>query len=551
MAGQTRTGRGKAQALFRRGAGLHGAGRLGQAVAAYHAAVLLAPDHADALASLAAALTGLGRHAAAAAAWERVVRLCPAKADAAVGLGQALLADGRPDAALVQLSAACERLPADARLLRLNARALLALGLPDPAIGALHLALDLQPGEAGAHAELAMALFNAGQSEAALPHSLAALRLLPTPRHAAMPSCVLIDLGRHAEALAAADAGLLACPGRAEVLVNRSIALEGLGRHADALAAARAAVAAAPDAPAIRHHLAATLLASGALTAEAWALYEARHDLHGVRRWPAGMRRWDGGPLRGRTLLLHAEQGLGDTLQFVRYSPLAAARGGRVILAVQPALVRLLRGTPGIDQVVPAGADLPPFDVFAPLLSLPGLFGTTWGSVPPPLPYAVRRAAQATGQLRVGLAWAGGSGFVDDRKRSMAAAALGALGGIAGVRFFGLQMGAGAMPPGLAAQDLMHGVQDFADTAEQVAGLDLVIAVDTAVAHLAATMGVPTWLLSRFRGCWRWGHGRADSPWYPALRVFRQAQPGDWDGVVAKVRAALHALAATRGGAGR
>jgi len=474
-----------------------------------------------------------------------------AQADAAVGLGQALLADGRPDAALVQLSAACGRHPADARLLRLNARALLALGLPGPAIGALHLALELQPGEAGVHAELAMALFNAGQPGAALPHSLAALRLLPTASHAAMPSCVLIDLGRHEDALAAADEGLLACPGQAEVLVNRSIALEGLGRHGEALAAARAALAAAPDAPAIRHHVAATLLAAGTLTAEAWALYESRHDLHGVRRWPAGMQRWDGGPLQGRTLLLHAEQGLGDTLQFVRYAPLAAARGGRVVLAVQPALVRLLQGTPGVGQVVPSGAALPPFDVFAPLLSLPGLFGTTWDSVPPQLSYGIRQGVRAPGELRVGLAWAGGAGFVDDRKRSMPAAALGALGGIPGARFFGLQMGAGAMPPGLAVQDLMGGIQDFMDTAERMAGLDLVVAVDTALAHLAATMGVPTWLLSRFRGCWRWGHGRADSPWYPGLRVFRQAQPGDWDGVVAEVRAALQALAATHGGAGR
>lgn len=513
--------------------------------------MLLAPDHAGALANLAAALTSLRRHSEAVAAWERLVRLCPADADAAVGLGQALLADGRPDAALVQLSTACEGHPGDARLLRLNARALLALGLPDPAIGALHLALVLQPQEAGTHSELAMALFNAGQSEAALPHSLAALRLRPTSNHAAMPSCILIDLGRHAEALAAADAGLLACPGRAEVLVNRSIALEGLGRHGEALSAARQALAAAPDAPAIRHHLAATLLASGALTAEAWALYEARHDLHSVRRWPAGMRCWDGGPLMGRTLLLHAEQGLGDTLQFVRYAPLAAACGGRVVLAVQPSLVRLLQGTPGVDQVVASGAKLPDFDVFAPLLSLPGLFGTTWDSVPPPLPYAVRRAARTPGGMRVGLAWAGGAGFVDDRKRSMPAGALAALDSIAGVRFFGLQIGAGAMPPGLAAQDLLGGVEDLADTAERVMGLDLVVAVDTAVAHLAATMGVPTWLLSRFRGCWRWGHGRADSPWYPALRVFRQARPGDWDGVVADVRAALQALAATHGDARR
>ncbi len=528
-----------AQALFRRGAGMHGAGQLAPAVAAYRSAVLLAPDHADALNNLAAALAAMGRHADAAAAWKRLARLRPGNADTVAGLAAALLADRRPKEALLAL-AACAGLPPEAWLLRLNARALLAMGLTDPALGALHLAVALQPDDHAVHAELAEALLQARRDGEALPPALQAFRLAPTTDNAVRLSCVLIGAGHLEAALEVTEVGLRADPTCPEAMVNRAIVLESLGQVAEAAAAARDAVAAAPANPVMRHHLGTTLLAAGALTAEAWDLYEARLKLPGVRVLPPA-RLWDGGPLDGRTLLIHAEQGLGDTLQFVRYVPLAAACGGRVVLAVQPTLVRLLQGTPGAAEVVPAGAALPAFDVFVPLLSLPRLFGTTLESVPPPLPYGVPRAPGQVGRLRVGLVWAGGSVFTDDQHRSMPATAMDGLAGVPGVQFVSLQLDAAALPAG--AEDGMAGVQDFADTAPRVAGLDLVIAVDTAVAHLAATMGVPVWLLSRHRGCWRWGHGQADSPWYPGLRLFRQSRPRDWDGVVQEVRVALLAWA--------
>ena len=409
MGGQAGTRRRDAQALFRRGAGMHREGRLAPAVAAYRSAVLLAPDHADALHNLAAALGAMGRHGEAAAAWGRLVRLRPGEADAVAGLAGALLADGRPDEALLVL-AACAEHSADGRLLRLNARALLALGLVDPALGALHLAVALQPDEASAHAELAAALLGAGRDGEALAPALQAFRMAPTPDNAVRLCCVLIGAGHLQAALEVAEAGLRAGPGCAEAMVNRSIALESLGRVEAAVAAARDALAAAPAHPGVRHHLGTTLLAAGALTAEAWELYEARLSLPGVPALPAA-RRWDGRALEGRTLLVHAEQGLGDTLQFVRYLPLAAARGGRVVLAVQPALVRLLQGTPGAAEVVAAGAALPGFDVFVPLVSLPGVFGTTLDSVPPPLAYDVVRAPRGGGRA-AGRAGLGGRGRV-------------------------------------------------------------------------------------------------------------------------------------------
>ena len=536
-----------AHGLLQRGAVLQGAGRLDRAAVALAAAIRLQPSNAEALRRAAAVLAGLGRWDEAIQAWTRLRLLFPADLVAAIGLGEALLSVARPQEALVVLSAACETHPTNPALLRLNSRALRALGLRGPAIGALYMALDQQPREAGIHAELGSALHDDGNAAAALPHCQEALRLQPSAPHAATLSCVLIDLGRHAEALDAAEQGTRHEPDCLEALLNRSIALEGLGRHDDALAAARTALAAAPGNPVAQHHLASTLLGQGALDAEAWLLYEARLRLvtH-TRAWPEPERRWTGGDVAGRTVLLHAEQGLGDTLQFVRYAPLVAARGARVVLVVQRPLLRLLQGTPGVDQLVAVGDALPAFDLYCPLLSLPGVFGTTLDTVPPPLPYASLTIPGDAGCARVGLVWAGNPGFVQDRKRSILPAALAPLTGVPEVTFHALKFAAEGMPPGLDARDLMPGVQDFADTAARIAGLDLVIAVDTAVAHLAATMGKPVWLLSRFDGCWRWLREGAGNPWYPGIRVFRQVRSNDWDGVVQEVRQALVAWSQSR-----
>ncbi len=482
-------------------------------------------------------------------ALHRALRLHPNPADRAVTEGQALLDAGHAEDAAVLLTAACQCHPGDARILALNGRALLALGRVGPAIGALFLAAELRPDDPAIQAALGSALLDHGDVEQAMVHCLNAFRLAPDPAHATTLSCVLIALGHYTEALVLADHALEQQPGHFEALVNRAIALEGLGRFAEAVRAGRNAVAASPDNAVARHNLAVTLLSLGQLTAETWGFYEGRLLLHGKPAWLTAVARWEGEDIAGRTILLHAEQGLGDTLQFVRYAPLVAARAGRVILAVQPALARLLRAVPGVDHVVAVGGVLPPFDLVCPLLSLPRLLGTTLDTIPPALPYADDHAPwdDAAGPaLRVGLVWAGSKGFADDRQRSLPPAELMGLAGLPGVQFYSLQRheaGGTALPPELGAIDLMDGVQDFADTAARVAGLDLVIAVDTAVAHLAATMNKPVWLLSRFRGCWRWLLGRADSPWYPGLRIIRQDRPNDWGGVVARVRQDLAVLA--------
>lgn len=490
------------------------------------------------------ALGEQGRHAEAAAVWRRLHALQPWDTGVVASLAEAWIDAKQPQAALDLL--ARQRHGDDPRLLRLLGRAMLALRLRPAGVGALFEALRLDPENADTLGLLASGLGDDGQAAMALPYAEAAFRLRPDASHATTLSCILIDLGRDEEALAVTGQGLAVGPGVPELLLNRAIALEGLDRVSEALEVGRLAWAAAPGNAFSQYHLAATMLASGAMTAEAWSLYEARLHLNGPSVIPRHALCWTGGDVRGKTVLLHAEQGLGDTLQFVRYAPAVAALGARVVLAVQPSLVRLLQGTPGADAVVPVDGTLPAFDVYLPLLSVPRVLRTVVETIPPPLRYRVPRRAAPDERLQVGLAWAGNPGFVLDRKRSVPAARLAPLAGVAGVAFHSLQLGAGEVP-GIVFASTLDGIKDMADTAGRVAGLDLVVAVDTAVAHLAATMGTPVWLLSRFRGCWRWLRGREDSPWYPSLRVLRQERPEDWEGVIARVVAELEGLAGEHG----
>jgi hypothetical protein len=298
------------------------------------------------------------------------------------------------------------------------------------------------------------------------------------------------------------------------------------------------------------------LLKAGRLR-EGWAEHEWRWrgilPPHGI-----GQPQWRGEPAAGRRILLHPEQGFGDTLQFLRYAPLVAARGLQVILEVPPPLLRLAQGMPGLETVLACGERRPDFDLHCPLMSLPFACGTEISSIPSQVPYLAppadftprwRSLVPAAQGFRVGLAWAGNprpgearSHFAD-RRRSVDLATLAPLAGVPGVRWFSLQKDRKQDAGGaaFAFTDLMPEVVDFADTAALIGELDLVIAVDTAVAHLAGALGKPVWVLSRYDGCWRWLQGRDDTPWYPTMRLYRQESPGDWSPVVSRVASHLAA----------
>jgi hypothetical protein len=282
-----------------------------------------------------------------------------------------------------------------------------------------------------------------------------------------------------------------------------------------------------------------------------WAEYEwrwrrpeyARHD-HFKRP------RWDGTQLGRRRILLHTEQGFGDVIQFIRFVPKVVERGGKVILACHSELRRLLSKIEGVQQWIDPGETLPEFDVHCPLMSLPKVFGTTVQTVPGQAPYLAagaelaerwRERVEGLPGRKVGLAWAGRPGHGNDRNRSIRLNQLEKLGIVAGVSFVSLQKGEAArqQTPGLTITDWTADLNDFADTAALIANLDLVIAVDTAVAHLAGALGKPVWVLLPFVPDWRWMLDREDSPWYPTMRLFRQPAIGDWETPISRIVEAL------------
>ncbi|MBJ6801192.1 tetratricopeptide repeat protein [Geomonas sp. Red259] len=395
---------------------------------------------------------------------------------------------------------------------------------------------------------------------------------------------LLDDTGRHEEALAEYRAVLALREGDPLALNNMGSSLFKLGRFAQAAEQFRLALAQAPDAPepaialggalqragdvdgaiavfrdlvrrrpdcADAHwNLSLALLMAGEFR-EGWAEYQwrwKRDEFTSPRRsFPAPT--WDGAPLQGRRILVHGEQGFGDTIQFARYLPMVAERGGVVIAECQSAaLVPLLRGMAGVAEVCVMGEPLPPFDVEIPLLSLPHLFDTTLQKVPNTVPYLSpppqrlglwQAKLAADPGFRVGLVWAGKA--VPDPFRSCSLAAMEPLCGIPGASFYSLQVGEAAAGPGEfpGLIDFTSAIRDFGDTAAFIAQLDLVISIDTSVAHLAGALGKSVWLMLPMAGDYRWLHGRDDSPWYPTMRLFRQERQGEWGEVVERLRAAL------------
>ena len=257
--------------------------------------------------------------------------------------------------------------------------------------------------------------------------------------------------------------------------------------------------------------------------------------------------RWDGCPLEGKSILLHWEQGFGDTLMFVRYAPRVKALGGRVIVLCQPEVAGLVATCPGVDQVVAQGDPLPTIDCYLPMMSLPYVFKTDLASIPAEVPYLEvpkevpnlfglsKCLAAVQNRRRIGLSWAGNPNHARDGQRSIVPATFRPLEALPGIAWFSFQRGAADLPPLPGIVSLEPLLCTFTDTAFALRGLDLLITVDTAIAHLAGALGVPTLLLVSYLPDWRWLLGREDSPWYPTLRILRQPEVGDWDSVIQQV----------------
>jgi len=547
------------------GAAQRAAGRPGEALQSYDQAIALRPDYAEAHNNRGIALEQLGRPREALACYVRAIALSADYADAHYNRGIALQALNRLEQALECYHRAIALRPGYAEALNNRGALLLVLGRHQAALDSLDAALALRP-------DFVEAIYSRGNVLHALHHYEEALvcydrALALRPDHPEAwnnRGTVLLALNRHTEALAACDRAIVLRSEWPDPVCNRGVALQVLGRHEEAASCFARALALQPDSAESHTNLSISRLAVGDLEA-GWREYEWRWKTatvrDSVRRFL--VPRWsDQLDIAGRTILLHAEQGFGDTLQFCRYVPLVAARA-TVVLEVPAPLRRLLATLAGGATIVAHGEKLPKFDLHCPLLSLPLAFGTTLATIPAAVPYlradlaqteAWRRRLAALPGLRVGVAWAGGMRPFDpllraiDLRRSMTLGQFAPLAALPGVSLVSLQKGEPASqmrtpPAGMDIHDWTDELGDFADSAALVAALDLVITVDTAVVHLAGALGKPVWVLNRFDTCWRWLPGREDSPWYPTARLFRQPVPGDWDGVITSVCGALRGVA--------
>ncbi len=500
--------------------------------------------------------------AAAETLYRAILTLSPQHADASYNLGILLQARGNfADAALAYRNAITLR-PDFAGAYSNLGTALQELGRLDEAIAIYRDAIALQPDFAMAHLNIGAALREQGKFAEAAVACRRALAIQPDYDQAYVNlSAALLDLDEPEAAIEASRQAIAVNPGMVFGYCNLGAACKALNRLGEAEEAYRQAIAASPDFPEAHFCLAQILLLQGRYDA-GWAEYEWRWKLkeYGWLETLYGsfaQAAWGGESLAGKTILVYAEQGFGDAIQFVRYLPLLRRHGAAVILAAHSPLTQLLRGLDGITVVPLDQQPLPPFDVHCALLNLPARFGTTLDTIPAEMPYLaadqieVSRWRDRIGGwgLRVGMVWAGNPAQRGDRLRSPRFAAMAPLFEVPNVQFVGLQLGSGrqdliAHPPPPNFLDLGPEIASFADTAAIMAGLDLVISSCTAPLHLAGALGVPVWGIIPFAPHFVWQLQRTDSPWYPSLRLYRQERPGqDWSTPMQRVAADLSALA--------
>ncbi len=540
-----------AEAHCNRGNALLALGRHAEAVASHEAALQLQPGLAAAQLSRGVALLAAGRHAAAVLAFERLLARDDAQPDVHRHLGDALLGLGRTEEALRSFGRALALRPSDALSLCHRAEVWRRLQRPDEALNDARQAVALAPELAETQHTLGNVLQDRGELDASIACYDRALARDPQRAESHYNAANAQRLaGRLNEALRRYDQALQLAPEHLDAWLDRGVALQHMNRPAEAIASLARVTAARPAHAEAHVNLAYCHLMQGDWAA-GWPLYEWRLQTADFRAAPRdfGVPRWSGAePLAGRTILLHAEQGLGDAIQFSRFAAPLAAQGARVVLEVPAALQRLLAVAPGVAQCVARGEALPPVDCHCPLMSVPYALRTTVQSVPAAGGYlqaAPERMAEWQQRLgprqqpRLGLMWRGG----DNPKllhRSLPLALAVALLD-AGWETISLQKQLPAEDTqALAGQPALRHFgaeqQDFADAATLVAAMDLVVSVDTSIAHLAGAMGKPVWLLLPHAADWRWLMDRTDSPWYASARLYRQPRPGDWAAVLQQVR---------------
>ena len=498
----------------------HQLGRSAEALPLIDKAISINPGSPDYHMLRGIILVSLQQLAEAAGAFRQVTLLRPGDAQAHNNLANAQRALGQFDEAIATYRRALEIQPQFPEALISLSATLKDLGRLNEAIDAARQAIAQRPNDAAAYSNLGLVLKAKGEFEAAIDQYRKAVELDPGDADA---HCFIGNLYKE------------------------------LGKPDDAVAAYERVLSLNPQHPLGRWNLSFVKLLRG--DPDAWDAYESRWLVSSSpmnRGFSQSL--WDGSDLAGKTILLHAEQGLGDTIQFIRFVPMVKDRGGLVAVLCPPPLKRLLDGQLGIERVVSEEASTGPFDVHCPIMSLPRIFRTTDQTIPATVPYLRpsanlaeawnRRISQQPPGFKVGLAWATSPQTPGAAQRSLELAALAPLAQVAGVEFYSLQKGDAAAqakspPGGMRLTDWTAELGDFADTAALVSNLDLIISVDTSVAHLAGALARPVWTLIPFAPDWRWKLGGTDMPWYPTMKLFRQERRGDWNLPVEKVAAEL------------
>jgi tetratricopeptide (TPR) repeat protein len=498
-------------------------GKLAEAIACYRRALALKPDDAGSFNDLGVSLTDVGQTAEGIACYQAALRLAPRMAQAHSNLGVAYRDLGRFEEAVACHRAALALRPDLAPIHSNLGNALRDQRQFAEAIACFQRAVQLQPRFADAYRNLGNALRDAGQVEEAIGAYRQALELSPSSYEAHN------DLG---------------------------VALRDWGRYDEAISSLNAAVAINSDFAEAHYNLGISYLLNGDY-ARGWAEYHLRCRMKRFQKRVVQQPPWDGSDARRKTVLIFAEQGLGDTLHFVRYLPLVRQRVGRLVFQCQPPLRQLLAGAAGIDEFVPADQPTPEFDTYAPLLSLPHLLGIPDPHNTPAPPYLKanpelvakwKAELERIAGFRVGICWQGNPHHPSDRARSFPLSLLAPLAGLPGVRLISLQKGFGREQIAMFSQRdalvdlgsrLDEGTGAFIETAAVIKNLDLVITADTVIAHLAGALGAPVWLLLSAVPDWRWGRSGNTTPWYPSMRLFRQSRLLQWQDVLDAVRTEL------------
>lgn len=543
------------------------------AQACYRQAIEASPDDHGLRRSLARMLVANGQVGEAEAQWRHLTCQPAAEAEDWLHLGNVLATQGRAAEAGEALLAVVQHpRVSPAQLVEAHYHlgiVHMRLNQPYEAAEAFRLALQGNPNHVQALNNYAIVLQALGQRADAADAYRKAIGLDPAFTLAQYNlGVVLQEMDQADEAIAQYRDYLEAKPEHDAAWTNLGNCFLAKNDFAGALACYEKTLQISPEEQAARWNAGIVQLLQGNLR-EGWKGYELRYDVKGATpRRAFTTPLWQGEPLAGKSILVHAEQGLGDTLQFCRYLPLLAEQGAKVVVEVQPQVMPLVATMPGVATIVagvptpPGGTapvdHLPECDYQLPMLSLPARFDTTLENLPAKVPYlqappdAVATWAEYfaafAGVRKIGVVWQGNPNHKNDRNRSMPAETLRWLANVPGAKFFSLQKGI-PVPEGLPLEDLGTRLGDFSDTAGLVENLDLVISVDTAPAHLAGALGKPVWLLLPYAPDWRWLVDRTDSPWYPTARIFRQQYPKDWDGVLREVAAELSLSAGPAGAA--